>query len=248
MAGALAATGVATLLLAFRPASSPEPSAPPQTAGSARLVDVRRFPAVVAEAVGAQRLDAALGRIAGGTDACWTVDDAGTPIVDHDPDRALRPASTLKMVTAAAALEAGIAALGAARIALLCPYPEALCAASLAWWQRRGVSVVQSVRLPTPTADTRGIYALTSAAAAGPLAALRAAAVDAVVISGTGLPSLSLLAAAMDDTGPPVVSSNLCLVWELLRRSGREALAGAEPRQIRGWRERHRQGEGEGAG
>lgn len=104
MAGALAATGVATLLLAFRPASSPEPSAPPQTAGSARLVDLRRFPAVVAEAVGAQRLDAALGRIAGGTDACWTVDDAGTPIVDHDPDRALRPASTLKMVTAAAAL------------------------------------------------------------------------------------------------------------------------------------------------
>jgi maleate isomerase len=98
--------------------------------------------------------------------------------------------------------------------------------------------VVALQRLATATADTRGIYALTTAAAAAPLAALRALPVDAVVISGTGLPSLSLLAAAMDTAGPPVVSSNLCLVWEMLRQAGRYDWAGAEPRQVAGWRER----------
>ena len=103
------------------------------------------------------------------------------------------------------------------------------------------MEVVALQRLATATADTRGIYALTAAAAAAPLAALRQLPVDAVVISGTGLPSLSLLSAAMDSAGPPVLSSNLCLVWEMLRQSGHHAWAGAEPRQIAGWRARWEQ-------
>jgi maleate isomerase len=142
------------------------------------------------------------------------------------------------VVTAASALLAGVAALGGRRIALLCPYPEGLCTALSSWWERQGIEVVAVHRLPTATADTRGIYALTAADARAPLAALRRQAVDVVVVSGTGLPSLSLLAAAMDEPGAPVVSSNLCLVWELLRRSGRAALAGEEPRRIHGWRAR----------
>ena len=142
------------------------------------------------------------------------------------------------VVTAAAALRAGVTALGARRIGLLCPYREALGAALVAWWERQGIEVAALQRLPTATADTRGIYALTAAGARAPLAALRRLQVDAVVISGTGLPSLTLLLEAMDVAGPPVVSSNLCLVWELLRRSGRGALAGEEPRQLQGWRER----------
>lgn len=142
------------------------------------------------------------------------------------------------VVTGAAALRAGVAALGARRIALLCPYPEPLCAALRGWWERAGVEVVALQRLATATADTRGIYALSASGAAAPLAALRELPVDAVVISGTGLPSLPLLAAALHSPGPPVVSSNLCLVWEMLRQAGRNASAGSEPRQIAGWRER----------
>ncbi len=175
---------------------------------------------------------AALGFACTGTS--YLVDPAEEAAVVAEVSSVLRT----PVVTGAAALRAGMAALGARRIALLCPYPEALCAAAQAWWQRAGVEVVALQRLATASADTRGIYALTTEAAAAPLAALRQLPVDAVVISGTGLPSLSLLAAAPQTAGPPVVSSNLCLVWEMLRQAGHHSWAGAEPRQIAGWRER----------
>jgi len=178
---------------------------------------------------------AALGFACTGTS--YLVDPSEEAAVVDEVSAALRA----PVVTGAAALRAGVAALGARRIALLCPYPEALCAALRGWWERAGVEVVALQRLATATADTRGIYALTAAEAAAPLAALRQLPVDAVVISGTGLPSLALLSAAMDSAGPPMVSSNLCLVWELLRQSGHPAWAGAEPRQIAGWRERWEQ-------
>lgn len=175
---------------------------------------------------------AALGFACTGTS--YLVDPAEEAAVVAEVSSALQA----PVVTGAAALRAGVAALGARRIALLCPYPEPLCAALRGWWERAGVEVVALQRLATATADTRGIYALSAAAAQAPLAALRQLSVDAVVISGTGLPSLSLVAASMDSAGPPVVSSNLCLVWEMLRQAGRHDWAGAEPRQVAGWRER----------
>ncbi|MFM7270598.1 MAG: D-alanyl-D-alanine carboxypeptidase/D-alanyl-D-alanine-endopeptidase [Actinomycetes bacterium] len=103
-AGALAALGVLTIVAALRPTGG-SPGAGAASEPTAPIVDVRRFPAVVAEAVGAQRLDAELGRLAGGVEGCWAIDDGGVAITTREPDRALRPASTLKMVTAAAALE-----------------------------------------------------------------------------------------------------------------------------------------------
>lgn len=175
---------------------------------------------------------AALGFACTGTS--YLVDPAEEAAVVAEVSSALQA----PVVTGAAALRAGVAALGARRIALLCPYPEPLCAALRAWWARAGVEVVALQRLATATADTRGIYALAADSAVAPLAELRQLAVDAVVISGTGLPSLSLLAETMDTVGPPVLSSNLCLVWEMLRQAGRGDWAGAEPRQVAGWRER----------
>ena len=197
----------------------------------ARLRDYLRALAAAPAQYDTLRLSA-LGFACTGTSYLVAADEAAAVI------EALEARLAAPVVTAAAALHAGLKALSARRIALLCPYPEALCAAMQHWWQRQGIEVVAWQRLPTATSDTRGIYALTAAQAAEPLAALRSAAVDAVVISGTGLPSLSLLEGAMRAAGPPVVSSNLCLVWELLRRSGRVDEAGDEPRQIRGWRER----------
>lgn len=175
---------------------------------------------------------AALGFACTGT-SYLTPPDEEARVVDALEQRLSAP-----VVTAASALQAGIRALSARRIAVLCPYPEVLCEALVAWWQRAGVEVVALHHLPTATADTRGIYALSAQQAAGPLARLREKAVDAVVISGTGLPSLPLLTGAMEDAGAPVVSSNLCLVWRLLQCAGRAVDAGDEPRRIRGWVER----------
>lgn len=106
-AGVLAVCGLVAISLALRPPASRtvDAEAPGRT-GSSRLVDIRRFPGAVADAVGAQRLEAQLERIAGPSDGCWLVDDAGMHLVEHEPDAPRRPASTLKMVTAAAVLAA----------------------------------------------------------------------------------------------------------------------------------------------
>ena len=60
--------------------------------------------------------------------------------------------------------------------------------------------------------DTRAIYALPPPSAEQ-LADI-ARAVDAIVISGTGMPSLPAIASG-DGLGVPVLSSNLCLAWAM---------------------------------
>lgn len=122
------------------------------------------------------------------------------------------------VVTATAAIAWRLKALGARRIALASPYPPALADAATAFWERRGFIVTDVARVETGSADTRGIYALGSADALSAAQALRARGADAVLLSGTGMPSLPLIARATD--GVPLLSSNLCLAARLCAAVG----------------------------
>ena len=66
----------------------------------------RRVPQPIVDAVGGQRLQAALDAavVGAGVDACFVVDEGGAPIAVRAPDVPFVPASTEKIVTAAAAL------------------------------------------------------------------------------------------------------------------------------------------------
>ena len=77
---------------------------------------------------------------------------------------------------------------------------------------------MRDIRVNIGGADTRGIYDLRAADARPLLAGLNLDGVDAVLISGTGLPSLPLIAEWND--GPPLLASNLCLAARLLDRLG----------------------------
>lgn len=110
--------------------------------------------------------------------------------------------------------------IGAKRIALLSPYPASLVDAARAYWTTRGFEVPVFDRLETGSHDTRAIYALGAADALRVLAAAPLDAVDAVILSGTGLPTLSALARAAEETAKPVVSSTYCLAVELLKPLG----------------------------
>ena len=68
----------------------------------------RRVPQPIVDAVGAQRLQAALDATTAGTDTCFLVDEGGAPLASHNPDTPLIPASTQKLLTASA----GLAVLG----------------------------------------------------------------------------------------------------------------------------------------
>jgi maleate isomerase len=135
--------------------------------------------------------------------------------------------------TAAQAIRAALLSLQAHRIFIITPYPAWLRDAGVAYWQAAGVEVVGTADVPTgPSsdnmaadnmADTRGIYELQSADAAAVLEQADTRGADAVLLSGTGMPTLPLLRQVAGQR-PPVLSSNLCLAWRL-----RQHVAGDRP-------------------
>jgi maleate isomerase len=134
----------------------------------------------------------------------------------------------LPVISAAQAIRLALAALGARRIALLSPYPEALAAAGYRYWQDAGLELTTRLRMDPQLEDTHRIYELTSEDALGGLRRLDARGAEAIVCSGTGMPSLRALRRFRTETALPVLSSNLCLAWALCRAAAPE-LAPALP-------------------
>lgn len=126
------------------------------------------------------------------------------------------------IITAAAAIARALEKLRARRIAVVSPYPEELRAAAERYWTACGFEVTLMLAAGDlrPGADTRGIYALGSADAAAALRGTDLSDVDAVLLSGTGMPSLPLIANWAG--GVPILSSNLCLAAALIERLGQE--------------------------
>jgi maleate isomerase len=116
--------------------------------------------------------------------------------------------------TAAGAILRALEAMDARRIHIVSPYPDWLRDAGVAFWQAAGLEVVGTATVEIGRSDTRGIYELQSADAAAVLANFDAHGADAVLVSGTGMPSLDLLRNRRS-CQPPMISSNLCLAWRL---------------------------------
>ncbi|MDA8554732.1 hypothetical protein N9K98_05930 [Luminiphilus sp.] len=125
------------------------------------------------------------------------------------------------VVSAAAAIERALAHIDAHSIALICPYPQWLLAAADQHWQARGFEVIDHFSLDPDQGDTRAIYALSPEAA---LERIRGRwqnrEADAYLITGTGLPTLRIIAQLSETLPGPVLSSNLCLAWATLREAG----------------------------
>jgi maleate isomerase len=118
---------------------------------------------------------------------------------------------------AAGVIRRRLSAIGAARIAVISPYPPELHDAGLAYWRAAGFDVIHDARVEIGTRDTRAIYALGEAAAEEALRNAVEAEPDVVLLSGTGMPTTSLLD---PDGRPPVLSSNLCLAEAMIATSG----------------------------
>lgn len=133
------------------------------------------------------------------------------------------------IITATDAIAWRLERAGARRIALVSPYTTELTEAAANHWRDLGYEVTGVKRIDTGSADTRSIYALGSKDALPAVADLSKLDVDAVLVSGTGMPSLPLIAGAPDR--PLVLSSNFCLAQRLCDLLGL-------PPETDGWRAR----------
>jgi maleate isomerase len=123
-------------------------------------------------------------------------------------------------IFAATAIRDHLRSLGARRVAVISPYPDELHEAGLRYWREAGLTVVYQSRIEIGSADTRRIYDLTGREAEPLIEAARVHAPDAILLSGTGMPTL----AALDPHGAvPVISSNYCLAQALHAAAGEAA-------------------------
>lgn len=124
------------------------------------------------------------------------------------------------ILTAPNALVAELKALHAQRIALVSPYPKAIMLAAVAWWRGQGFEVVRQGGVDIQSNDTVKIYGLQSLDAWQFLQTMDIGNAEAVVLSGTGMPSLPLIHQATAHFGVPVISSNMALARQGLQHLG----------------------------
>ncbi len=154
------------------------------------------------------------------------------------------------VVSSAQAIRAALKEFGLRRIALFAPYPSWLIEASEAYWAKCGLEIVSTATVPLDTADTRQVYLVRTPMVLEAAAALKWDKADAIVLTGTGMPTLRAIPELARLSGKPVLSSNLCLAWALLKSL--PWTVPFEPPQngeflIGGWTERLRRQFGAGA-
>jgi maleate cis-trans isomerase len=114
-------------------------------------------------------------------------------------------------------------ALGAHRIGLVSPYPDSLLLHSIAYWRSRGFTVEAVAKVVATAQDhlrsgsAHPVYALGSESVVEALATLRGNSLDAIVMLGTGMPSLKSILQFPILDGAPVFSCTLALAWRCVR-------------------------------
>lgn len=133
------------------------------------------------------------------------------PLVDRIASLCRAPA-----LLAAQAVWTALRHLGVTRLALGTPYPESISRQGRAYWEAAGFQIVGYHRL----AGVTDIYAESEERAAELARRADAPAAQAVLISGTGLPTVGALERLERELGKPVVSSNQACLWRALRLAG----------------------------
>ncbi len=117
------------------------------------------------------------------------------------------------------AVVAALEALGIRRIGLVTPYTAQVAAPMRAYLESRGVETLHEISFGE--ADDRKVARISQRATlAAMLEAGRADGVEAVFASCTNLGAFEVIDEAESALGKPVISSNLALIWHLLKSAG----------------------------
>jgi maleate isomerase len=138
------------------------------------------------------------------------------PAGDRALVRELSAHAGVPVMTASAAIDDALSALQVRRICVVSPYPQWLTDESVAYWRGTEREVVQVVKI----SETFRAYELSDAEIGSALASVDTNAVDAIVLSGTGMLTLPAILDARARMDKPILSSNLCCAWWLLKAAG----------------------------
>ncbi len=116
-------------------------------------------------------------------------------------------------ITSARAVVDALNLISARRIGLVSPYPPDLRDASIRYWENCGFNVAEVASALGPSSASNPIYSLAATSARDALASLNTRDLDAVLMLGTGMPTLEPIFQARGSGRPPVLSCNLCLMW-----------------------------------
>jgi len=123
----------------------------------------------------------------------------------------------IPVVTSAICVVKALRSLGAKRIGLSSPYPEALNQKSTRYWLDQGFEVICVSIVEAAHGAFHPIYAIGSKEARASMDPFDGHSLDAVVMLGTGMPTLStILELNSKNSYPPVISSMLATVWGAL--------------------------------
>jgi maleate isomerase len=128
----------------------------------------------------------------------------------------LAQASGTKVTTAFASVAAALERLGVKRIALGAPYSAETTAKGKAHLEAHGFEVVRHDNLKGIT----NIYDETAERAYRLARSVDTREAEAVFLSGTGMPTVSVLEMLETDLQKPVISSNSAMMWLALRACG----------------------------
>ncbi|MEJ2120318.1 MAG: hypothetical protein P8Z76_06320 [Alphaproteobacteria bacterium] len=134
-------------------------------------------------------------------------------------------------IAAAGAVRDALETLGARRIGLVSPYPPDLDRASDAYWTSCGFEVTEAITI-TDASAPHPIYGISADRTLAAIRDMKGRAVDAIVLLGTGVPTLGPIRQTANSDGPPVLSSMLALAWRTIA-----ALDGRPPERgdLLGW-------------
>jgi maleate isomerase len=116
--------------------------------------------------------------------------------------------------TGASASVDALRLLGARKIGLVSPYNSDLDAESAGYWESRGLVVAAEASAFRETTDFHPIYSLDAEAAEKALMSLEGQDLDAILMLGTGMPTLDAIGHVPFVGRAPVLSCMLCLAWK----------------------------------
>ena len=124
-----------------------------------------------------------------------------------------------RTITASLSIHEALKAVGRGEICLVSPYPEWLTEKAASYWTAAGYRVAKTVSVFGRDEKSSAYEARTTQIVEA-LRSLAPPAETAIVLTGTGMVTIEAIRAVEGEFPNPILSSNLCGAWWLLRDAG----------------------------